>query len=222
MPPTSASPALPENRPLAVPAQGAGIRSVLLHVVFVLSGIAALLYQLIWQRLLLMIYGSNSESVAMVVTAFMVGLGVGSLLGGAVSGRPGAPLVLLFSGAELLIGAYGVGSVELFGRVGELTAGVGTVGTGALAFLLVCVPTLLMGATLPMLVAHRVRETSHTGRSVSLLYFANTLGAALGAFLAAFVVLNRFGLAGSAKVAAALNVVAAVIVLATFGGRSRR
>src|SRR6266852_4055883 len=55
--------------------------SFLVHAVFILSGVSALIYQLVWQRSLMLIYGSNVESVAMVVAAFMMGLGLGSIAG---------------------------------------------------------------------------------------------------------------------------------------------
>ena len=185
----------------------------LLFSVFTLSGISALIYQMIWQRALFTIYGCNVESVAMVVTAFMVGLGLGSLAGGWVSERTRFPLVLLFSIAEFGIGFYGLVSLSLFHWVGDLTLGAGALLTGVLAFALIFLPTLLMGATLPLLVAQQVRETAAVGRSVSWLYFVNTLGAALGAFFAVFVCLGRFGESGSVRLAAILNAVVATIVL---------
>ncbi|MBP7948177.1 MAG: hypothetical protein KA004_00885 [Verrucomicrobiales bacterium] len=188
----------------------------LLFAVFTLSGISALLYQMVWQRALLTIYGSNVESVAMVVTAFMVGLGLGSLAGGVVSGRPGTPLVLLFSLAELGIGLYGWFSLHLFHWVGDLTLGAGSLMTGVLAFALIFIPTLFMGATLPLLVAHQVRQTASVGRSVSWLYFVNTLGAAVGAFLAAFVFLGQFGQSGSVRLAVLFNVIASISILSAW------
>jgi predicted membrane-bound spermidine synthase len=187
--------------------------SFVLHAVFILSGIAALLYQLIWQRSLLVMYGSNTESVAMIVSAFLVGLGLGSLIGGVISQRRGVPLVLLFSAAELLIGCYGVVSLRIFGWVGEYTLHAGTFATGVLAFSLVAIPTSLMGATLPLLVAYRVQAIGDVGRSVSWLYFANTLGASAGAFLAPFIFLRHFGLAGSSRAAAVFNVTSAVTMV---------
>jgi len=186
--------------------------SVVIHIVFVISGVSALLYQLIWQRSLLLLYGSNTESVAMVVAAFMVGLGLGSIAGGELSKRAGKQLVLLFSATELLIGIYGAISLRLFHWVGDYTLRAGTLETGLLAFALVFVPTLLMGATLPMLVAYRVNATGHVGHSVSWLYFVNTLGGGIGAFLAGFVLLRHFGLVGCSHFAAALNLVCAVSV----------
>jgi spermidine synthase len=188
--------------------------SLVVHVVFVFSGIAALLYQLVWQRSLMVIYGSNVESVAMVVSAFLVGLGLGSLVGGQVSKRRGVPLVLLFSASELLIGLYGLFSLRLIRWVGGITLYAGTLETGLLAFALVFLPTLFMGATLPLLVAYRVNSTGQVGRSVSWLYFVNTLGGGLGAFVGAFVILGACGLSGSTKWAALLNLVSALAVLA--------
>jgi predicted membrane-bound spermidine synthase len=190
------------------------LHASVLHGVFILSGISALIYQLVWQRALLTIYGSNVESVAMVVAAFLAGLGIGSIAGGWISKSTRAPLVLLFGLAELGVGAYGLISLELFDAVGALTS-VQSHGltTGALVFLLVFLPTLLMGATLPLLVAHQVRDTAHVGQTVSRLYFVNTLGAALGAFIAAHWLLGSFGMSGTTRIAAGLNATAALIVL---------
>jgi predicted membrane-bound spermidine synthase len=192
------------------------VEPVVIHIVFVVSGISALLYQLVWQRSLLMLYGSNTESVAMVVTAFMVGLGLGSLAGGRVSKRERAPLVLLFSGTELFIGIYGAISLNLFHWVGLSTAAAGTIQTGLLAFALVFVPTFLMGATLPILVAYRVKSTGNVGSSISSLYFVNTLGGGLGALLAGFLLLGIFGLNRATQFAAMLNVVCSLAVLVTW------
>lgn len=190
------------------------LHAIILHGVFILSGISALIYQLVWQRALLTIYGSNVESVAMVVAAFLAGLGIGSIVGGWISKSARAPLVLLFGLAELGVGAYGLISLKLFDAVGALTS-VQSHGltTGVLVFLLVFFPTLLMGATLPLLVAHQVRDTAHVGQSVSRLYFVNTLGAALGAFIAAHWLLGSFGMSGTTRIAACLNAAAALIVL---------
>ncbi|MBE2285759.1 MAG: fused MFS/spermidine synthase [Prosthecobacter sp.] len=190
------------------------LHASILHGVFILSGISALIYQLVWQRALLTIYGSNVESVAMVVAAFLAGLGIGSLFGGWISKSTRAPLVLLFGLAELGVGAYGLVSLKLFDTVGAITsAQAHGLTTGVLVFLLVFLPTLLMGATLPMLVAHQVRDTAHVGQTVSRLYFVNTLGAALGAFIAAKWLLGGFGMRGTVHIAASLNALAALIVL---------
>src|SRR5215475_11416562 len=85
-----------------------------LCLLFFVSGFPALLYQIVWQRTLFAIYGVNIESVTVVVSAFMLGLGIGSLAGGRVSKNASAPLLLLFGGVELGIAAYGLASLPLF------------------------------------------------------------------------------------------------------------
>ena len=84
--------------------------------VFLLSGFAALVYQVVWQRALFTIFGVNIESVTLVVTAFMLGLGLGSLAGGALSKRGSRELLLWFSAIELGIGIFGAISLDLFKR----------------------------------------------------------------------------------------------------------
>ena len=182
----------------------------MLHVVFVLSGFAALLYQVVWQRSLYAIYGINVESVTVVVTAFMLGLGLGSLAGGAISRKPERPALLLFALVELGIGAFGFFSLSLFREVGRLTLHQSALTVGVVTFLLVLVPTLLMGSTLPLLVAHRVRASGNVGRSVGALYFANTLGSAAAAAAAPLVMLAPLGQAATVRVAAAVNVAVAL------------
>jgi predicted membrane-bound spermidine synthase len=189
------------------------IASLLLPIVFFLSGSAALLYQLAWQRSLLLIYGSNIESVAVVVSAFLVGLGIGGISGGAISTQKKLPLIALFSAAEMLIALYGIFSLQLFQIVGARTLQAPALVTGLATFGLVVVPTFFMGATLPLLVTDRVRLTGEVGLSVGLLYFVNTLGAAFGAFLAVFATLHWFGLSGTTKTAASLNAIAALLAL---------
>ncbi|MDA8968556.1 hypothetical protein N9F48_00655 [Akkermansiaceae bacterium] len=190
-----------------------GLPSSILFLIFAVSGISALLYQMIWQRALLVIYGSNIESVAMVVSAFMLGLGLGSLAGGAISKKPGVPLLFLFGLVEILIGLFGAISLHLFHLVGEFTIGAGALQTGVLSFSLILIPTLLMGSTLPLLVAHYVNVSGNVGYSISMLYFVNTLGAGIGAFLAAFFVLGIFGMTNSVYLAVALNLIVGCVIL---------
>jgi MFS family permease len=125
-----------------------------LCVLFFFSGFPALIYQLTWQRALFRIFGVNIESVTIVVTAFMLGLGLGSLAGGWLSKRRGIPLLPLLGGIELMTGAFGLLSLQIFDRVSAFTIGLPLPTTAAVSLALVIVPTLLMGATLPVLVGH--------------------------------------------------------------------
>lgn len=194
-------------------------RNAAVAAVFVLSGAAALTYQVAWQRMLLTIYGVQVEAVTVVVTAFMLGLGLGSVAGGWLADRPGVNRLAAFVALEAAIGVYGAASVWLFGTVGGLT---GPAGTGAVflaTFALVALPTGAMGATLPLLVAHAVRSSGSVGRSMSILYCANTLGGAAAAIAAAIVLLRVFGLQGTVWTAAGINATVALAVVAVAGKR---
>lgn len=195
----------------------------MLHVVFVLSGFAALLYQVVWQRALYAIYGINVESVTVVVTAFMLGLGLGSLAGGEVSKDPARPALLMFALVELGIGVFGFFSLGLFRAVGHVTLRQSAPTTALVTFLLVLVPTLLMGSTLPLLVAHSVRASGNVGRSVGALYFANTVGSAVAAAAAPLALFGSLGQSATLRIAAAINVTVALgsYALFRFGGRTR-
>lgn len=182
-----------------------------IYAVFFLSGFAALLYQIVWQRALYAIYGINVESVTMVVTAFMLGLGIGSILGGIVSKVPSRPVLLVFSLVELGIGLFGAVSLQIFHVVGEATLAMSPLATFLVTFLLVLVPTLLMGSTLPLLVAHFVRSTGNVGKSVGTLYFVNTLGSAFASAAAVLYVMGHVGQTGSVRIAAALNVTVSLL-----------
>src|SRR5881394_2830531 len=92
----------------------------LLCGLFFFSGFPALIYQLTWQRELFRIFGVNSESVTIVVTAFMLGLGVGSLAGGWVSKRRDVALLPLLAAIELMTAAFGIVSLGVFAHVGAL------------------------------------------------------------------------------------------------------
>src|SRR6267154_5940436 len=94
-----------------------------IHPLFFCSGFPALIYQIVWQRALFAIYGLNIESVTIVVSGFMLGLGLGSLIGGRLSNSRRLAPVTLFAGAELLTGIFGVVSLQLFHRIAEFTAG---------------------------------------------------------------------------------------------------
>lgn len=194
-----------------------------LYLVFFLSGFAALLYQILWQRALFSIYGTNVESVTVVVTAFMLGLGIGSLAGGWLSRQSRWPLPVLFAFAEIGIGLFGLFSLALFEMVGAWTLNWSLPAVGGITLLLVFVPTLLMGGTLPLLVAHFVRVTGNVGRSVGGLYFINTFGSAVGSLAAVLFILGALGMTGAVRFAAVLNLLIGLSVfVVTFRGRKPR
>jgi len=181
-------------------------------IVFFVSGFSALVYQVVWQRALFAIFGINTEAVTVVVTVFLLGLGVGSIVGGAFSRIVRHPL-LLFALSEFGIAGFGLVSLDLFKRVGTNALDLSPVATGLTTFLLLLAPTLLMGMTLPLLVVYLVRRSGNVGRSMSLLYFVNTAGSGLASLASVLVLLPSLGEHGSVQVAAIANFAVGMIVL---------
>jgi spermidine synthase len=193
------------------------------YVLFFLSGFPALLYQIVWQRSLFTLFGVNIESVTVVVAVFMLGLGLGSLIGGYVSNRRDISLLTAFGLVELSIGLFGSISLWLFHRAATLTAGLSLTTTGMVAFALLAIPTLLMGSTLPLLSEHFVRRTGNVGESVGTLYGVNTCGSGLACLLAAFWLMRVLGEAGSVSLAVLINCLVGISAVALqLRGVSRR
>lgn len=195
-------------------------QSALVAALFFASGFPALIYQIVWQRALFAIYGVNVQSVAVVVSAFMLGLGIGSLVGGRISQKFPDRGILLFGISELLIAAFGLISLRLFHWAAGFTAGAALAYTILFTFALLIVPTVLMGATLPLLVEQLVNTSRNVGYSVATLYFVNTFGSAVACFVCAQILLRNFGQSGSVTLAACINTL--VGATAFLYGRSQR
>jgi spermidine synthase len=186
------------------------LRTRTLCVLFFFSGFPALIYQLTWQRELFRIFGVNSESVTIVVSAFMLGLGLGSLAGGWLSKRRGISLLPLLAAIELATAAFGLVSLGVFEQVGALIVNWSLPAMAVVNLLLVIVPTLLMGATLPILVSHLVRRSGEVGGAVGLLYYANTMGAGAACLVGCGVLFPFLGMHGAVDTAVGFNVAVAI------------
>lgn len=195
-------------------------REFLLFAIFTLSGAAALIYQVCWQRLLFGAFGVDVESITIIVSTFMLGLGCGALFGGRLADRFGERIIEMFVGAELAIGIFGLLSPWLIAWVGAQFIHSSLPTIAAANFLLLLLPTTCMGATLPMLVAYNVRTSNSVGVSVGTLYEANTFGAAGGAFLSGLILFLFVPLNGVIYLAALLNFT--VATSAYFGVRQQR
>lgn len=182
--------------------------------IFFASGFAALLYQVVWQRILVIFSGTDVHAATIVVAAFMAGLGCGSFVGGQIADRVSrAASLALFLAAELAVGAFGFISAAFFYRF--LYVRIGPIGlqlpaTAAILFVGLLWPTFFMGASLPLLSRALTRSVRGAASTVGWLYAANTLGAAAGALGATWWFLPQVGLETSAKLAALLNVGCAV------------
>jgi SAM-dependent methyltransferase len=185
---------------------------------FFASGLAALVYQVAWQRVLALHTGAGIYSVALIVAAFMAGLGIGSHLGGIASVRLSPRHALLAFGVlEILIASFGAVSISFYydllyvhGRALYASPWL----AGLLHFASLLPPTALMGMSLPFLTRAMVEDTASAGRTVGVLYGINMLGAGAGALLAPWVLVRHLGLPGAVLVAAGANALAGVAALA--------
>lgn len=189
---------------------------------FFLSGCAGLMLQVVWARMLSLHLGGSAEAVTAVVTAYMAGLGLGSLIGGARASRVRQPL-RAYAGLEMVVALFAVASPfilqlpEGLYRLAHDQEEVARALPFAVRFvtsmLLLVLPTLAMGATLPLLVEHLTRRGGAFGTRVATLYGINTLGAVAGALVAGFVLLPRLGNTATLQAAAGLDVLVAVLIL---------
>jgi len=188
------------------------------------SGIAALVLELQWGRQLALTFGGSHTAVAAVLTAFMLGLGVGSLVGGRLADRVRRP-ALAIAAIELALAV--VGPLLGFGlaRLPSAAASWLPAVTGAddprfvssrlvLAVLLLGVPTSLMGATYPIMVRALGRDLGELHSSIGRIYAANTVGGVVGVVASGFWILPGAGIPGSIAAAAAANLAAAAAAVA--------
>ncbi|MBI5136566.1 MAG: fused MFS/spermidine synthase [Nitrospirae bacterium] len=198
------------------------MRVLILHLLFLVTGATGLVYEVIWTRMLGHVVGNTTQAIGLVLAAFMAGLALGSLALGRWADRRTDPLKV-YALLELGIGACALaipGTFELLlDGYAALHAGfsghAGLIGAArfVVAFLVLVVPTFLMGATLPVLARYAVREKGAVGGRLGTLYGINTLGAMAGAWASGFVLMRAFGISGAGHVAVALNAAVAVCAL---------
>ncbi|MCZ6488395.1 MAG: hypothetical protein O6703_09495 [Gammaproteobacteria bacterium] len=191
-----------------------------LGFLFLISGFAALIYQLAWQRALFAAFGVDMESITLVVSVFMFGLGIGSLVGGMLSERFPDRLREMFFACELVIGVFGIASISIIRGASEVAIHGSLLSVGVTIFAILCLPTMMMGATLPILVSYINRTRKNVGNSVGWLYFVNTVGSALAALLTVTLIFPAMGLQGAVWSAAILNFVVAWLVIQNTKTRS--
>ncbi|MCX8071712.1 MAG: hypothetical protein N3C12_04600 [Candidatus Binatia bacterium] len=193
--------------------------SLLLALCLAFSGAASLALEVVWMRELRLAFGSTTLASSTVLVAYMLGLGTGAWLGGNIANRSSRALQV-YAALEIIVGLYAL-AVPWLSRQGAATMGGWLVDTNfwlaaatrfAASQLIFLVPTVAMGATLPVAVS-AAGGPGGVGRTTALLYAANTAGAVAGVFAATFYLLPRFGLVGANTVAALTDLLLGVAVL---------
>src|SRR5262245_12039396 len=196
--------------------RAASARLVVACLLFFLSGLTALVYQVVWQRLLILFSGADVHATTIIVGAFMAGLGCGSLAGGHIADRLSRRGNLLaFAAAELAIGLFGYVSVPLYYDLLHIRLGhvVHDVLMPALLFLSLLWPTFFMGASLPLLARALTLRLERAASTLGVLYGVNALGASAGALLTTWWMLPRLGLQGSLMLSAGANALVGMLAV---------
>jgi spermidine synthase len=188
----------------------------LIAVCFIFSGATGLVYEVLWARMLGLVFGATTFAISTVLAAFMGGLALGSAWAGRLAARIKRPL-RAYGLIEIAIALYALAVPFLFGLVNYLYALVwaklhpGFFSFSLWRFVLSCavllVPTALMGATLPVLAAALMRSPEHTPASVARLYTYNLTGAIFGTIAAGFLLLPSLGVSGTIYTAAVINII---------------
>lgn len=195
---------------------------MLFVVIFMVSGFSGLIYESIWSHYLKLFLGHSSYAQVLVLVIFMGGLAVGSAIASKLSARL-KNLILCYAIVECIIGFLGIGFHALFTSVEAYAfdslfpaLGVPWLVTPAkwlLASLLIIPQSILLGATFPFMAAGITRRFPvNTGSTLSVLYFANSFGAALGILFNAFWLIPNIGLPGAILTAGIINVCLALVV----------
>jgi spermidine synthase len=198
----------------AIPAGHKGI----IYLIFSLSGFCALIYEILWTKHLSLTFGTTMIAVSIVAAVFMAGLALGSYLLGKYSDHE-TNLLRIYAFLELGIAIFALffpptlkAVTYVHATLGQLAPGLpGLSHLGQLGFsaLLLLPPTVCMGGTFPLMCRFFARKKS--GGHIGRLYAMNTVGAALGAFLAGYVLIPQLGLSATNLLAVLINLSIAAV-----------
>ncbi|APR81379.1 Spermidine synthase [Minicystis rosea] len=204
-------------------------RFPLVATLFLISGATGLLYEVAFSKLLGYVFGATAYAVSTVLSAFMAGLALGAHFGGRNAARVSRPL-MAYGAAEMIVGLVCAASPAALAWITHAYVSLArsapgslatvTIARAALTAMVVLVPTVAMGATLPLLsrVVAGVREGEGSAARLAGIYAINTAGGAAGALLSAYVILPVLGIRGTMMAAALANV--AIGAVAFFTGRA--
>jgi spermidine synthase len=190
--------------------------------IFVLSGAAGLVYEVVWSRQLVLVFGNTTQAVSAILTGFFGGMALGSALGGRLADRVRRPL-RLYGFLELILVVVVLLTPATFllihdvyrGAFGALVASPTLLALVRLGLSLVALgpATILLGATLPTLTRYLSRDASGLSAAFGRLYAANTCGAIIGTIVAGFFLIELLGLSGALRVGAGCSALAGLLAL---------
>ena len=195
---------------------------LLIGLCFIVSGATGLIYEVLWARMLGLVFGATTLAISTVLAAFMGGLAIGSAVAARLARRITKPLAT-YGWMEIGIAIYALLVPFLFQWIDNVYALIWqqfqpgffafSLWRFALSGLVLLVPTTLMGATLPVLAAAFVHSSERDSNSVTRLYACNLAGAILGTLAAGFILLPTLGIRRTIAVAAAMNILVGIVAI---------
>ena len=207
------------NQPTIGPVARDGVGMHLtIYVLFFLSGACGLVYEVVWMRMLTLVFGATAFATSTILASFFAGLALGSFLFGRVIDRGGNPLKT-YALLEVGIGIFAFlmpllfagldGTYVHISRQWDIGFYLLTAVRFALSFLVLLIPATLMGGTLPVILKYFVRRRDRLGWNVGFLYAVNTFGAVVGTVSAGFFLILLLGTREAAYLAGAVHLLIA-------------
>jgi len=203
------------------------MKNYLILSIFFITGLTGLAYELVWIRLLILSFGSTQFAITTVLSTFMAGLALGSIIFGRVVDKYRFPL-RVYAAIEIVLGVYCVLSPWIFSIAREvylsLSPATGDTTYQAwfepvqfmMAFIVLIVPTTLMGGTLPALVKHLASISGRIGYHTAVPYAVNTLGAVTGCLATGLFALYYIGINATVYIAGIIDILAGALLLALY------
>ncbi len=194
-----------------------------------LTGAGSLILEMVWSRMLKLVFGSTSLAISTVLAAYMLGLGLGGLCSGRIARRLRNP-IRTYGWIEVGIGVYALlvpFLLQVFPVLNrELLSGLSfwpaALVRFAISLVVLLIPTMLMGATLPLVVQALSERKSRAGNRIGLLYGINTVGAVVGIAVATFVLLPTVGVRLTGVVGAGLDIAVGLTMILVLAPRFER
>src|SRR3989338_3209116 len=191
----------------------------LILLIFFLSGASGLIYEIVWTRLLSLVFGVSSFAISTVLTVFMAGLGIGGYTFGKLIDKRGNPLKV-YALLEILIGLYAILLPNIFSLTEWLYIKLHVLTGGSflllsaerflISFFILIFPTTMMGGTLPVISRFLIKSENRIGVDTGVIYSLNTFGAVAGCIITGFYLIEVIGVTQSLYLAAVLNLIAGV------------
>jgi len=198
------------------------MKKTVILIVFGLSGAAALIYEVVWSRLLQVIFGCTVYTASTIFAAFLLGLSIGSFLFRKIADETKQPLFYLAL-FEVFIGLYGIGIIYLFKLLSWLYLFLPSLLIIKLVLCLIVLlpPTILFGAVWPFINRYYINDVRKLGSGTGNLYSANSIGSAFGAFAGGFIFVPFLGFRTTSIIAALLNIAAGLLLIIVWKKESK-